>query len=161
MKNIIQSHKHIRQDTVASVTVGAIANIDVAVATQNPTRSTSTHVDVGSIIKAIFVEYWIQSTDASTSSSIITVEKIVSSSPAMTYANSVALHNYPNKNNVFHTSMGLIADNNANPQPLIRQWIKIPKGKQRMSVGDKLRVNISGISAGVNYCGQCTYKEYT
>jgi len=79
----------------------------------------------------------------------------------MNYANSIALDSYVNKKNILYTTMGLVGPNDEQPLPIIRQWFKIPKGKQRMGSNDTIKLNISAITNGLNYCGFSTNKEYT
>ncbi len=143
------------------ILVGAIRNVDIVVASQNPTRNVNTECAVGGVVKAVFVELWILGTDQTISSTVVSLEKIPSDGNMQTFAQSIDLHNYPNKNNIFKMSQGLVGDNSANPTPFFREWIAIPKGKQRMSLGDKIQLNISAITDDVDFCGLTIYKEYT
>ena len=59
VRPVITTHKHIRQVSFATVSIGDIANIDVCVAKQSPNRSISTEVEIGSIVKAVYVEMWL------------------------------------------------------------------------------------------------------
>ncbi len=79
----------------------------------------------------------------------------------MTLAQSQNLGAYPNKKNILYTTQGILADaNDGGPTiPLIRGWIKIPKGKQRMGLDDRIVVNITAVGA-LRLCGISTFKEY-
>lgn len=157
-KSPIMSIKHYRQDTVSTVALGAIVTKTPVSAVAAP--STSSEVKEGSIVKALYLEYWVTSDDTAQGSFVVTVEKVPASATTQTYAQSIALHTYPNKKNILYTTMGL---NNATPgvaMPILKQWVAIPRGKQRMGLGDKIVVNFSGISNGMNLCGFVTYKEY-
>ncbi len=157
MRPPITSVKHIVQTSPTIINLGAILNITLAFAND---LTGATSVKIGSVVKAIFVEMWIGGDGAQTSSTTLSLEKNPSGRTAMSNPDSANLHNYDNKNNIFYTSQGIIGDSNSNPQPLIRQWIKIPKGKQRMSKGDALILNITGLTGDVNVCGMTIYKEY-
>jgi len=135
--------------------------LTIAEAKQDLGDGTNTdEVAVGSVIKAVYVEVWCLSDDAmGFGSTNITFEKVPSGGAAMNFGNSQALFQYPNKNNVLYITQGLVADQNSTPLPFMRMWIKIPKGKQRMSLGDRLVLNIAGIT-GVTACLQLVYKEY-
>jgi len=154
----VHTEKHIVQQTVASVATAAIATVNIAFAKKAPTTA-AIDVREGSSISAVFVEMWITSDDAAQGSTVVTLEKRPSLAPSMSYAQSIALDTYPNKNNVFYTTMGLTPPNVQSGIPFIRQWFKIPKGKQRFGQDDILVINISGITNGANYCGFFTFKE--
>jgi len=155
------THKHLRQRTPTEVAFGAIFTEDVAIASQNPDRTASAQCDVGALVKAVYVELWFLTGDNQPGSTVVTVEKLPSGITPMTHAQSVNLHNYPNKNNLFYSTQGLVGDANTNPSPLLRQWILIPKGKQRMSIGDKLVVNITGLTNNISFCGMYIWKDRT
>ena len=90
-------------------------------------------------------------------------EKISSGGPLMTQPDTVTLNDYPNKKNILKTSQGVIGDANTNTTPVFREWIAIPKGKQRMGLGDRLMLNVSCLAEAANdleICGMFIYKEY-
>jgi len=157
----VNSRKHIFQLSPITQAVGTINNLVIAEAKQDVGDGTNTtDVIVGSVIKAVHIEMWCLSDDAmGFGSTNITVEKVPSAAPLMNFGNSQALFLYPNKNNVLYITQGLVADQNSTPLPFIRQWIAIPKGKQRMSLGDRIVVNLAGIT-GVTSCLVMIYKEY-
>lgn len=159
-KSPIHSNKHYVHTTAASVAMAAIVNLTLAESVNVTVANAANEVVEGSLIKAIYVEYWLNSDDAANSSFILTVEKLPAAATPMTYAQSIALGTYPNKKNILYTTMGLVGPNPGQAVPVIRQFIAIPKGKQRMGLGDKIIVNLSGITNGIVYCGFATYKEY-
>ncbi len=155
------SIKHYKQDTVITIAAAAVNNTVLAEAVNAPVAGTSNDVLEGSVIKAMFIEYWMQGQNAIQSSFNVNVEKRVAGAPAQTFANAINLYNYNNKKNVLYTSQGLIGGStNNNGVPIIRQWIKIPRGKQRMGLGDKIVINFAAISDGMQTCGFSVYKEY-
>lgn len=154
----IVSRKHILQDTIFTVAAGAKTAKWHAIAVAAPTADYE--VKEGSIIKAIYIEYWVTSDDATQGSIVLSVEKIPGGNITMSYAESIALNDYSNKKNIFYVTQGITNPLTGGSLPFIRQWVKIPKGKQRMGLGDILSINISGITNGANICGLAIYKEY-
>jgi len=162
MRPIIQSTKHYVQQSRSEVATVAVQNIDILEAVIMSANNLVDEVLEGSLVKAVFVEMWILDT-ASDGSFVISLEKRPSGLGAMAFASSNALGLYPNKKNLLYVTQGLSPNNGVgNPVPIIRQWFKIPKGKQRMGLGDKLVLNIT--NNGLNdleFCGFFTYKEMT
>ncbi len=83
--------------------------------------------------------------------------------PVFTVAELAALGGADNKKNILYCTQGLASnDGIANPIPIIRQWFKIPKTKQRFGLGDTLQLQIFAQGAAdLDICGFATYKEYT
>ena len=158
MRPIIHSKKHINQFTLTNVAFGTSLPANVAVAVENPS-GVAEEVEVGSQVKAVYVEFWLIGDDNTVSTHVLTVEKRVAGQDAMTHIQSLTLHTYPNKKNIFYTTQGILGDMNTNPIPVVRQWIKIPKGKQRMGLGDRIVVNFSAITGDHQLCGETIYKE--
>ncbi len=158
MRPKVHAEKHIKQAGLFTVTAGNITPLGIATAVAVPT-SAAIDVREGSTISAVYIEMWLSGDDAVMSTGINTFEKVPSAATAMTAAQSAALHSYPNKNNIFHTQQGLLPPNTQYPMPVIKGWFKIPQGKQRMALGDKLVLNIHGQSDGVDGCGFFLYKE--
>ncbi len=160
----INSVKHYVQRAITNVAVAGIVNevvIDAVVATA---VNLPNEVLEGAVIKAVFVEVWPTGIGAEASNSAfnITVEKVPAAAPLMTNAQSLNLMVYPNKKNILYTTQGVVnSEVGINPVPLLRQWITIPKGKQRFGLGDRLVVNYSSISS-ISYliCGIYVFKEY-
>ncbi len=162
MKPVVHSQKHYVQISRSTCGTGVRVQETLIDSVDTPATGTVDEVVEGAIVKAIFVELWVidQGADASFS---INLAKFPSGLGAMSYANAIALGTYENKKNVFYATQGLTPnDGIAQPVPLIRQWFKIPKSKQRFGLGDKIRLTIA--NAGLQdlyYCGMVTYKEYT
>ena len=117
-------------------------------------------VDVGTKIMAVWVEVWLVGDDNQLGSQVLVVEKIQGGAGGIGFANLANLDAYANKRNIFYETMGLLGDNNSNPIPVIRQWVKIPKGKQRFAQGDSLRIGISAQAGNIEMCGESIYKAY-
>ncbi len=162
MKPIINSVKHIVQRTLTVTQEQAISLVILGqVVDAQPT--TPEQIVVGAALKAVWCEYWILGESSQPCTATWSVEKIVAGAAAMTQAQAQNLHDYPNKKNIFKMGQGIIGDSNSNPIPILREWIKIPKGKQRFGLGDSLVLNISCIGEadnGLESCGFALYKEY-
>ncbi len=157
----INSAKHIIHHSIFAVTTGTIVVTKEAVSVDIPDVSAVNEVRTGAVIKAVYIEAWILANSATAHGTFnITVEKSKGGQPDMTFGQSVALNAYVNKANIFYTTQGIIGDESTNPVPILRQWIAIPKGKQRFALGDEIRVNYSATIAGIQVCGITVYKEY-
>ncbi len=158
----INSIKHYVNRNSAVIATGAISNdihIDAVVA---PANATVSQVLEGAIIKAIFLEMWLTSNEASgvESQFVLTVEKKRDREPNMTNAEALNLGAYPNKKNILFVSQGILNSNTVSGTvPIIRQYFLIPKGKQRFGLDDQLFVNIAAVGS-IQFCGISTYKEY-
>ncbi len=157
MRPIVHTEKHYVQFSLFAVAGGAISNRDIVDALAVPTAIDE--VKEGAIISAVYIEMWLTSDDAAQGTAIVTLEKVPAGATAMTSGQSAGLASYPNKKNVFYTFMGLVGPNVQPAVPSVRGWFKIPKGKQRFGLGDKLTLNVHGQSNGLSACGFATYKE--
>ncbi len=162
MKPIIHSQKHYVQQSRSQVSTVSITSIDIIKAVQSTVANDTDEVVEGATVKAVFVEMWIL--DSSNDGSfVISLEKKDTAGINMDFAESNSLGTYDNKKNLLYVTQGLSANNGVgNPVPIIRQWFKIPKGKQRFGLSDELVLNIT--NNGLNnleFCGFFTYKELT
>ena len=153
----INSEKHIVQVSLQTVAFGNRFIAIAADAVNAP--NLAQEVRIGSSIKAVFVEMWVMGPSAQPTTQTSIFLKVPADAPVVT-GDLNDLHNYQNKKNIFYTTQGLVGDSNSNPIPILRQWIKIPRGKQRMGQGDSIIFAIIGLTADVELCGQMTYKEY-
>ncbi len=158
MRPRVHTEKHIVQVSLATVASGAISARTIAFGVVTPT-ATNTDVREGSIISAVYIEMWLTSDDAGSSTAIVTLERRSGNMVAMLVGQSAALNSYVNKKNILHTFMGLVPTNVQYPMPAIKGWFKIPKGKQRFGINDLLVLNIHGQSNGLTLCGFFVYKE--
>ncbi len=159
MRPTINTEKHIVQQSLAAIAAGAITSVLLIEAKANPSAATAVDVREGCVISAIYIEMWGTSDDTSAGSCVTTVERRPSGHATMSAAQSAALDGYDNKKNVLFTQQGLIGPNNQYPMNLVKGWFKIPKGKQRFGIGDKLAINILAQSNGMSICGFAIYKE--
>ncbi len=157
MRPTVNTRKHYVQFSLSAVASGALTGNLLIAAVAVPTGATQ--VREGAKVTAVYIEMWIQTDDAALGSSIVTLEKLPGNATSMTAAESAALDSYDNKRNVLHTQMGLTPNNVTYPMASVKGWFKIPKGKQRFGLGERLRLNIHAQSNGLSFCGFAIYKE--
>lgn len=147
------------QFTVASAAV--TGHIDVNSRVLLSVNSADDVVE-GSVVKAVFVERWLLGAIAANHTSFVIIcEKAAGGQPNITFTQMAALNAYPNKKNILWTSQGLLGDNQTNAVPIIRDWVRIPKGKQRFGLNDQFRISIAAIGADDLFgCGVTIFKSY-
>ncbi len=162
MRAPIHSIKHYHQMTLTSVGAGAENEEVIIHAVEVVDKNTNEEVVEGAIVKAVFVELWVLGQTNNQFFTII-LHKLMSGLAFATIANMADLGGYANKKNILYTTQGLAPnDGVGQPVPVIRQWFKIPKGKQRFGLGDRLVLQVASRGDGItDYCGFATYKEYT
>ncbi len=159
----INSIKHFVSRTNTAIATGVTQTLNVVDAVVAPATSNAFDVIQGAVIKAVFIELWLIG-DGATDTTVqftVTVEKRVANSAAITTSQQANLGGYPNKKNILYTTQGLLGPtiDGQSSVPVIRGWQKIPKGKQRFGLDDKLAINITAIGA-LRACGIFIYKEY-
>ncbi len=162
MKAPIHSQKHYVQFPITQITTAAIGQIVIAQGVESTTANLASEVAEGSVIKAVYIELWLQN-QGNLGESIVTVEKSPLNIAGPSFAQMANLFAYPNKKNILFTHQGLTSnDGVSGPVVVLRQWIKIPKSKQRFGLGDILSMTISNTSSNdLNRCGFAIYKEYS
>ncbi len=159
MRPTINTEKHVVQHSLFAVASGAITGLSIVFARASPVAAVPQDVREGSRISAVYVEMWLSSDDAASGTAIVTLERLPGGVVNMTAASSASLDAYVNKKNILHTFMGLLPSNVQYPMASIKGWIKIPKGKQRFGISDRLVLNVHGQSNGVSGCGFMIFKE--
>jgi len=159
----INTIKHYVHRPLIAVASGVLLSHVIAHSVVAPATASADEVKEGSVIKAIYVEMWINNQEATGTDAqfVLIVEKAPGNTTAMTAAQSLNLGAYPNKKNILYSSEGLLsaAVDGAQSVPVIRSWVMIPKGKQRMGLDDQLIVHVSAVGA-LKACGLNTYKEF-
>ncbi len=159
MRPVINSIKHFVQTSATGVASGGIAGTTICTAVaKGAARAATSDIEEGAIIKAVYIEYWITADNPNfTFTSVIL--KLPNGNDLPTASNLNNLQAYGNKKNVFSTHQGLMP---AGDQTLAmyREWIKIPKGKQRFGLGDELRLRLTMTGSAGDFCGIAIYKEY-
>ncbi len=159
----IHSIKHYVPRSKALVAVGTSLNVAVLDSVDPAAVTLVNEVVEGSIVKAVFLEYWLLNNDVSLTDTqfMFTVEKAPSNLAAITHAQQLIPGDYTNKNNILFFSQGVLSGGDTTAIPVLRQWVLIPKGKQRMSLGDRIVVTIGTVAEPIQVCGFATYKEYS
>ncbi len=163
MKAIISSRKHIVQTSLTVIEEQTRTSILLVNAIEAQ-ASIPNEVVVGAVVKAVYIELWLLGESSQPCTATWMLEKVQNSAGSASQAEMQALDTYTNKRNILKMGQGIIGDSNSNPIPVIREWIKIPKGKQRFALADQLRFNVSCIgeaSNGLEICGFALYKEYS
>ncbi len=164
MRPIIHSKKHFFQISQSTVAQAVVSNQNFIVA-QEAQATAPQHVEEGASVKACFVELWLSQDSASVIGSYtVILYKNPGGNALATTANLAALHDYDNKKNILFTAQGLLTPSDGGQVPVLRGWYKIPKGKQRMGLGDTVVLcirnnNVTAID--INFCGLVIYKEYS
>jgi len=125
-------------------------------------KDSVTEVEEGATVKAVFVELWAIGKTADQFFTVI-IAKYPSNTLDATITDMAALGDWDNKKNILYCTQGLAPnDGVGQPVPLIRQWFKIPKGKQRFGLNDRFVIQMASRGDGViDFCGFATFKEYT
>ncbi len=157
----INSVKHFSPMAINQIATGVVENNVVISAVVSTVADVGLEVVEGSIVKACWVELWLQN-EGTLGEFIAIIEKVPEGGNGATFANMANLFSYPNKKNVLYTTQGLTSnDGVSGPVNVMRQWFKIPKGKQRFGLGDRLVVSIANVSANdLVRCGIAIFKEY-
>ncbi len=131
-------------------------------AVEASTSNIVTECPEGAQIRAVFVEMWLVNS-ANDGHTVVILEKTTDNQLGATFTEMADLFSYTNKKNILFTHQGLTAnDGVGNPLPVIRQWFKIPKGKQRFGLGDRLVLTISNPSSNMlDRCGMMIFKVLT
>ncbi len=151
----------ISQGTVGQ---GLVVGTVLAEALEGPSTTPSV-IEEGAIVKSCYVEFWVSQDSATTvgSYTFILLKNPGGNANPLT-GDLAALHDYDNKKNILFTAQGLLTPNDGGQVPVLRGWYKIPKGKQRFGLKDRLQVfirNNNPSAIDVNFCGLAIFKEYT
>ncbi len=160
MRAPIHSEKHYIQTSLTTVLAGAVLNVILIDAVAVKDKNTATEVIEGALVKAVYIELWIRGQDTSPGA----VQAALIKAPdrtTPTFTDIGALNNYTNKKNVLYFTQGLTNLNASDANPHFRGWFKLPKGKQRFGLGDRLIISVAALALDVNICGFAIYKEYT
>ncbi len=158
VRPMVHSIKHYVQGGLRTVTGGGTETHVIADAQASATDADD--VLEGSSIKAIFVEHWIRAAGASPGAFVVAIAKVPGTGVPFTTAQMAALFDAENKKNIIFASQALVNDNDADAIAIHRGWLKIPKSKQRMGLGDRWILSTSAVGVDMTVCGFETYKEY-
>ncbi len=158
----IVSVKHYVARSNTTVATSAILSVAIVDSVAAP-NALGLQVREGSVVKAIHFELWVGGNEAAgtTSQFTVMIEKMPAQATQMTFTQSQNLNTYPNKKNILYTTQGQLTSQNDGGQsiPVIRGWVLIPKGKQRMGLGDQVFFHVAAVGS-IRVCGETIYKEY-
>jgi len=162
VRPMVHSTKHYVQTSINTIVAGALASVVLISAVAVGSKNNATEVEEGNSVKACYIEHWLRSGEVTPASYIMALYKLPGAGVAFTSAQLAAIHDSENKKNVLFFSQGLVNDADADATPILRQWYKIPKSKQRFGLGDQLILAIFAQGAiDLHDCGFATYKEYS
>ncbi len=163
MQAPIHSEKHIQQFGLTAVAIGAVGGFEVIKAVAVADKNLIKEVTEGSLVKAIYFELWVQSAvDTGLGAVTVILEKLPLDGTGADATAMITLNDYNNKKNILYTSQGLTPTlTTNNPQNFLKGWIKIPKGKQRMGLGDTFHLRVHAVGEALQFCGFALYKEYS
>ncbi len=160
MRPRVLTRKHYVQWTITPVSVGTSVTQLICEGVPPGDVDLNTEVSEGAIVSAVYIELWvIGQSDTASGNVLATLYKKPGDVANMAHAEQIDLNSYGNKNNVLYHTQGITNDGVANATPFLRQWFKIPKGKQRIGLTHKLNLIIGTQAEAVNFCGFATYKE--
>ncbi len=160
MRPVINSTKHIVQNSLATITGAAKLDLTIASAINVTGVNLVNEVREGSVLKAVFVEEWLRTSDTAPGSFVACLYKTSGGAANFGTANMAALGLADNKKNILYMTQGLVNDQDADATPIMRGWFKIPKSKQRFGLGDELVLTVFAQTLDLQICGFQTYKEY-
>ncbi len=160
MRPIIKSVKHYFHTPVTVIASGALVAVSLVDAiVEGAARANAFDVFEGSTIKSVFCEYWISGVTLDKTATWIILKRPANVA-IPTFGEMANLGSYANKKNILNSGQG-IAPTNGNVMNIYKGWIKLPKGKQRFGLDDKLQLVVAAVGTNVNLCGIVTYKEYS
>ncbi len=161
VRPVIHSIKHYVQTDIETITASAVNHVVLVSAVKVGDVNSAEEVNEGSVIKAVYVEFWVRAGSATASSGQAIIYKESADTTTPTAAEMAALGSWDNKKNILYTTMGLFNDQDSNAINIYKGWLRIPKGKQRFGLGDTLRISMLATAVDLHWCGFCTYKEYS
>ncbi len=162
VRAMVHSTKHYVQTTLANIVAPAVSSLVIVDAVATLAKNLPSEVEEGSSVKAVYFEHWLKAGEASNSGFFeLAIYKNPGSGTTFSAGQMTAMHTSENKKNVFYFSQGLININSGSATNVIKGWIKIPKSKQRMGLGDRIVLTINAPAINIDHCGFATYKEYS
>ncbi len=161
VRPMVHSTKHYVQQSIGTSVPGTLTAVNIVKAVDVADKTSLEEVEEGTSVKAIYLEMWVRSAATAAASFTFVVVKRPADVASPDATDLAGLGNYQNKKNVFYTTQGLVNDVDSTALNIYRGWIKIPKSKQRMGLGDKISWHLSAIGQSLNFCGFQTYKEYS
>ncbi len=163
MRAVINSVKHIVQQTPQTTLAGAVGKITIAegkALADIDTVLSATDLRAGAVVKAVYCELWITGDGTEQSSATWLFRVRPPGEGNVVFAEINAMQGFLGKNTILMSGQGIVPPNTQHPMSIFKGWIKIPKGKQRIPLGGQLEIVTSSIANGHVVCGLFIYKEY-
>ncbi len=160
MRPRVKTKKHFFQVTLSTASTGT-TNVETFLSTVETTlANAAVEAAEGSIVTAFYAEIWAIGGSADQFFTSV-IAKLPGGVGNITNADLSDLYSYDNKKNILYTTQGLASnDGTSIPLPLVKQWFKVPKSKQRFGLGDKLQFAIASRGSDkITYCGFFMWKE--
>ncbi len=160
--SIIDSNKNIVSGFDAS-TAGTTSSRKIAEAQDSATLAVTKDVERGCSIKAIWVEFWISSTQEIAVGVTTGIDVYLWKNPGsnLTAPTPGTQGSSNEKKHILKIWKGLIGARTQGFQPYSwKGWIKIPKGFQRMGANDLIQLVWESTGANVLVCQNYVYKWY-
>ncbi len=158
----INATKHYTNRSNTALVSGTINATTLVQSVVAPGVANAFSVTEGAVIKAMFIEFWLKSSAAAGEDTQFNFNicKIPGGATPPDVTDMLNMGAYDNKKNCFFNTQGVIGDLTTQAIPLIREWLKIPKGKQRFGLGDRMVATVLSTGTAAQICGQSVYKEY-
>lgn len=158
----IDSVKHIVQQEATTTTSTNVRNIVVAdVVARGTTRTNAFDIWEGAKLFQCYIELWLNGLGSTNPAKFqLVIMKLTAGQTPPTFTEMSNLTSYEGKKNILFTSQGIVGAAGNQSIPILRDWYKIPKGKQRFSIGDSVNVILAVTNESVQSCGLVIFKEY-
>ncbi len=157
VRTIVQTVKHFVHTPVTTVATGVRVATTIATGVVAPATTLASDVQEGSIVEAVYIEWWASATTVDKTGSFCLLRLPAgAANPSAAEMNNLGA--YINKRNILKTHQGLLPST-GNLVPVFREWVKIPKGKQRFGLGDSFRLISNSVGGTMSVCGIFVYKE--
>ncbi len=146
----------------ATTTSTNVRNIPiVTVVAKGATRTNPQDVWEGAKIFQCYIELWLNGLGTTNPAKFqLCVVKLSAGQTAPDFADMNNLTAYAGKKNILFTTQGILGRGGNQSVPILREWYKIPKGKQRFGLGDSVIALLAVTSESIQSCGLVIFKEY-
>ncbi len=158
--NIVNSIKN-SVDFIDGISAATVVKKTIAIAKDNPATTIQNEVKRGSLIKAIWLEFWYYGTSPSNTNDIMDAYVIKNPGNNLTDPDPGTVGTSNEKKFVFREWRGIVGNKSLGGFPYRWSgWLRIPKRYQRMGTDDILKFVLISPTTG-NLCTKFIYKWYT
>ncbi len=159
---VINSNKNVVSNFTAGA-AGAKTAILIAEAQDSATLAVTQDVERGSVIKAIWVEFWATASEVIADAITSGVDMYLFKNPGSNLTSPIpgTIGSSNEKKFIFKTWKGIIASRAQGYPPYSwKGWVKIPKRYQRMGANDLWQIIFQSTGSNVLVCSNFIYKWY-